>query len=57
MNILSGWDIDITTGTQRIECLADLTDTNEMVPTGSHYPGPEELHDRWAWLMDEERIR
>lgn len=46
MNILSGWDIDITTGTQRIECLADLTDTNEMVPTGSHYPGPEELHDR-----------
>jgi hypothetical protein len=42
----SGWDIDLSTGKQSIECLADLSDIDEMVAVGSNYPAAEEFYDR-----------
>ena len=44
--LCSGWDIDLNTGKQSIECLADLSDIDEMVAVGSNYPAAEEFYDR-----------
>lgn len=47
--LFSGWDIDLSTGKQSIECLADLSDIDEMVAVGSNYPAAEEFYDRYYY--------
>ena len=45
-----GWDIDLTTGRQHIECLADVTDVDEMITVVGRHPGLEDQQDRCQFL-------
>jgi hypothetical protein len=42
--VVTGWEIDMATGQQLVESIADQADVEEIVRVGDSFPGTAELH-------------